>query len=155
VPRPGCFPLERWELERGYPAAGAPGIVYSNVNSAARRGAWEEVPFDEGVSSAEDRLWALAQAERGRRIAYVPEAAVLHSHTYSLREVFRRCRADAAARRHGEGARDGLGLLILAWPRTVLADARRLSAEGAGSLWPRAAAYRFAQYAGIFRGGRG
>jgi hypothetical protein len=155
VARPGCFPLERWELERAYPEAAPPGVLYSNVNSAARRSAWADLPFQETVRTAEDRLWALAQTRRGRRIAYAPEAAVLHSHVYTLREVFARCRAEAESRRLGEGTRDGWGLLLSAWPRTVLGDTRRLAREGALALWPRAAAYRFAQYAGLLRGGRG
>lgn len=154
VPRQGCFALERWELERSYPERGEPAVVYSNVNSAARRSVWEAQPFDEGVLIAEDRFWAMEVRRRGLKIAYAPTAAVEHSHHYTLCEVYARSRAEAQARRDVEGVREGWGLLVKAWPRQVWRDARRLSAEGEGRRWPRAAAYRFAQFAGLVRGGR-
>ncbi len=154
IPRPGCFALEAWELGRCYPERGAAGALYSNVNSAARRSAWLETPFDESVIIAEDRLWALAQMRRGRHIVYVPGAAVVHSHSYTLRSVYRRCRQEAQVRREREGIEEGWGALFLGWPKQTLRDARRLSAEGRGKLWPRAAAYRLAQLAGVVAGGR-
>jgi len=154
LPRPDCFPLERWHLEEAYPPAPPPGVIYSNVNSAARRDRWEACPFDESVRIAEDRLWALAAEEARRRVIYVPEAAVVHSHHYSLGQVYDRCREEARARRAAEGSRNGWGLLFKAWPRQTLRDARRLAAEGSVVTWPRAAAYRFAEFAGMVAGGR-
>ena len=152
--RPDCFPLERWELERSYPERSEPAVVYSNVNSAARRRDWEETPFSEDLLIAEDRFWALALGRRGRRVVYVPEAAVLHSHAYSLREVYARCRAEAVARRRNEGHAEPWRILITTWPKQTVSDARRLLGEGRGRMWPRAAAYRLAQFAGFVAGGR-
>lgn len=154
VARPVCFPIERWEIERSYPVSGRPQVVYSNVNSAARRSVWETRPFDESLSIAEDRVWALSLQEQGHRVEYVPNAEVLHSHTYTLREVYRRCRAEAKARYRAEGTREGLNLILLAWPRQTLADLQRLLGEGEALLAPRAAAYRFCQFAGMLAGGR-
>ncbi|HEX7878720.1 MAG TPA: glycosyltransferase family A protein, partial [Candidatus Eisenbacteria bacterium] len=74
LPRPGAFALERWQIEADYPAGGAAGVLFSNVNSATRRSAWVNEPFDESLTIAEDRVWAAGQAARGRRIVYVPEA---------------------------------------------------------------------------------
>ena len=153
VPRPGCFALERWELERCYPESGEPAVIYSNVNSAARRSVWEALPFDEAVLIAEDRFWAMEVRRRGFSVAYAPEAAVEHSHSYTLAQVYARCRAEARARRRMEGDRAGWGLLVKGWPRQAWRDAHRLAAEGEGRRWPRAAAYRFAQFAGLVRGG--
>jgi rhamnosyltransferase len=152
--RPGYYPLERWELERCYPDRGEPAVVYSNVNSAARRRDWEETPFPGDVLFAEDRFWALGRMRLGRRIAYVPEAVVLHSHAYSLGGVYRRCRAEAEAKRRREGYAEPWRILLTAWPKQTLADARRLAAEGQGRRWPHAALYRFAQFAGIVAGSR-
>ncbi len=154
VPRDGCFALERWELERSYPMHGEPTVLYSNVNSAARRSVWEDVPFDEAVLISEDRFWAMEVRRRGFTIAYAPEAEVKHSHHYTLPQVHARCRAEARARRAIEGDRVGWGLLVKGWPRQVWRDALRLAAEGEGRRWPRAAAYRFAQFSGLVRGGR-
>jgi rhamnosyltransferase len=161
VPRPGAYPLERWQIEADYPAAGAgvggaaaPGVAYSNVASAALRSAWTDEPFDESLLISEDRVWARRQADRGRRVAYVPESAVLHSHRYSLREAAARCAEEARARRAAEGTREGIGLLLKGWPRQTLRDAGRLAGEGRLHAWPHAAVYRFAQLYGMWRGGR-
>jgi rhamnosyltransferase len=154
VPRAGCFPLESWELERSYPMRGEPAVSYSNVNSAARRSVWEALPFDESVLIAEDRFWANEVRRRGLKVSYAPAAAVEHSHQYSLPQVYARCRAEAQARRDVEGDREGWGLLVKGWPRQAWRDALRLAAEGEAWRWPHAAAYRFAQFAGLVRGGR-
>ena len=152
--RPGAFPLERWELERAYPAEGDPDVPYSNVNSAARRSVWERFPFPEDVRIAEDRFWALRVMEAGHRVVYVPEAVVWHSHEYSIRDVFRRCREEARAKREMEGRTEGWNLVFAAWPKQTVRDALRLRAEGRLRRWPRASAYRLAQFLGMSIGGR-
>lgn len=160
VARPEAFPLERWQIEADYPA-GSPGddarggVLFSNVNSAARRSAWQDVPFDESLLIAEDRVWAGNQLARGRRIAYVADAAVIHSHDYSLRTAAGRCAAESRARRQAEGVTESVSLLFKAWPRQTLSDLARLGNEGRLADWPRAAVYRLAQFFGMWRGGRG
>jgi len=160
VARPEAFPLERWQIEADYPA-GTPvndargGVLFSNVNSAARRSAWQDEPFDESLLIAEDRAWAANQLKRGRRIAYVPDAVVIHSHDYSVRTASERCAAESRARRQAEGVTESVSLLFKAWPRQTLSDLTRLGNEGRLAAWPRAAVYRLAQFYGMWRGGRG
>ena len=160
IARSDAFPLERWQIELDYPltASEAPprtGVRFSNVNSAARRSAWQDEPFDESLLIAEDRVWADRQAARGRSIRYVPEAAVFHSHDYSVREAAARCFAEARARLQSEGVGESVSLLFKAWPKQTTADLVRLAREGRPALWPRASIYRFAQFYGMWRGGRG
>src|SRR5213079_428774 len=52
-------------------------------NGAVRRAAVLARPFDEEIAIAEDHLWARAVGA-AERIAYVPEAAVAHSHPMGL-----------------------------------------------------------------------
>jgi len=160
IARPDVFPPERWQIEVDYPAEALPesnrgGVLFSNVNSVARRSAWQEEPFDESLLIAEDRVWAAHQLARGRRIAYVPGAAVRHSHDYSVRATAARCEAESRVRRQSEGLTESVSLLFKAWPRQTLADLGRLGREGRLLAWPRAAVYRFAQFYGMWRGGRG
>jgi len=78
--------------ERSLPArelVGARGF-FSDANACIARAAWERVPFRE-VAYAEDRLLALEMLRAGYAKAFVPSAAVLHSHTYTALEELRRC----------------------------------------------------------------
>ena len=99
-------------------------------------------------------MWAVRQAARGRRIAYVPGAAVIHSHEYTVRQAAERCRAESRARREAEGHTESIALLFKAWPRQTWRDLVRLVDEGRPVAWPRAAIYRLAQFYGMWRGGR-
>lgn len=160
IARPEAFPLEAWQIESDYPAhapldGGGGPILFSNVNSAVRRSAWTDEPFDESLLIAEDRAWAAHQLAHGRRIGYVPDAAVLHSHDYSIRTTSERCEAESRARRQSEGVTESISLLFKAWPRQTLSDLTRLGKEGRLAAWPRAAVYRLAQFYGMWRGGRG
>jgi len=53
---------------------------FHNAFSLIRKECWENCNFDEGVNGIEDRLWARARADSGRRIIYEPGAAVYHEH---------------------------------------------------------------------------
>jgi rhamnosyltransferase len=62
---------------------------FTDANGAVARWAWERVPFPD-VPYAEDRLLALRMLEAGYAKAYVPSAAVLHSHDYTPRDLLGR-----------------------------------------------------------------
>jgi rhamnosyltransferase len=73
------------------PAMGIKTFFFSNVFSAIRRKEFEELGgFPENVIMFEDMLFAAKLIEQGYKIAYVPEAKVIHSHDYSLVQQFRR-----------------------------------------------------------------
>src|SRR5438105_6204783 len=77
--------------ERSLPAVELIGRrgFFSDANGCVARAAWEQVPFRE-VPYAEDRVLALDMLRAGFAKAYVPAAAVLHSHDYSTLEQLRR-----------------------------------------------------------------
>jgi rhamnosyltransferase len=118
LPRPEAAPAVRWELERWFaslapdgrprldrleqgelPSAGSEGLpvvaligargFFSDANACIARPAWERVPFRE-VSYAEDRVLAIDMLRRGYAKAFLPEAAVFHSHDYSTVDQLRR-----------------------------------------------------------------
>ncbi|HEV7162300.1 MAG TPA: glycosyltransferase family 2 protein [Solirubrobacteraceae bacterium] len=62
---------------------------FTDANACIVRSAWERVPFRE-VAYAEDRVLAIDMLRAGYAKAYVPSAAVLHSHHYSAGEQLRR-----------------------------------------------------------------
>jgi rhamnosyltransferase len=53
--------------------------VFDNVSSCVRKDVWERFPF-KPTRIAEDVEWALDVLLAGHGLAYVPEAAVVHSH---------------------------------------------------------------------------
>jgi rhamnosyltransferase len=58
--------------------------VFDNVSSAVRRSVWERHPFPV-TPIAEDAEWARDVLLAGHRLAYVPDAVVVHSHERSAR----------------------------------------------------------------------
>jgi rhamnosyltransferase len=63
--------------------------TFDNVCSCVRRSVWIRFPF-KATPIAEDLEWARDVLLAGHRIAYVPEAIVIHSHDRSARYEFTR-----------------------------------------------------------------
>ncbi len=137
LPRPHASPavrleLERWfhslapdgaprvdrldELERAtLPAAaliGARGF-FTDANACIARAAWQRAPFRQ-VAYAEDRLLAIDMLRAGFARAYLPDAAVMHSHAYTTAEELRRCFDEFRGLREVYGWREPLSPVRLA-----------------------------------------
>jgi glycosyltransferase involved in cell wall biosynthesis len=96
--------------------AGARGF-FTDANACISRVAWERVPF-RNVSYAEDRALAIDMMRAGYAKAFVPSAAVLHSHHYSATELLRRCFDE------WRGLREIYGMQEPADPRHLLRQLR-------------------------------
>lgn len=154
-PRPhAAFPvrneLERWfaslspdgrprlerveEHERSLPVLELLGRrgFFTDANACLARAAWERVPFRE-VPYAEDRVLAIDMLRAGYAKAFVPAAAVLHSHDYTTAEQLRRCFDEWRGLREVYGWREPASLArLLAQLRGELAQARdELIGQGA------------------------
>lgn len=103
IPRADAKPTERFTRLFNYPEIpsvkdrnnipelGIKAFFFSNVCSAIRRKEFEELGgFTENVIMNEDMLLASRLILSGYKIAYVPEAMVIHSHNYSLGKQFKR-----------------------------------------------------------------
>ncbi len=101
IPRKGTRPMESFFLNTRYPPSrmvkgvrqgkvDMNTIFFSNVNSAIRKEIWGKYPFDNTLIMSEDWEWAKKVLLAGYKIVYDPEAAVYHSHNYSLKTVFQR-----------------------------------------------------------------
>ena len=62
---------------------------FDNVCSAVRRSVWKDIPFTEN-SFGEDIEWCLRTLKAGWKIAYQPEACVIHSHNRSVYYEYKR-----------------------------------------------------------------
>jgi len=69
----------------------------NNANAAIRRSLWEQHPYDETLSGLEDLAWANWAIDQGYKLAYVPEAEIIHVHNESLRGIYNRYRREAMA----------------------------------------------------------
>src|SRR5947208_7784950 len=69
----------RAELAALHPMAQVELCAFDNVCSCIRRSIWKEHPFHQ-TSIGEDIEWAKEVLLAGYRLAYVPAAAVIHSH---------------------------------------------------------------------------
>ncbi|MGE4425298.1 MAG: glycosyltransferase family 2 protein [Solirubrobacteraceae bacterium] len=90
---------------------------HTDANGALLRRAWERTPFRD-VAYAEDQWLALDLLRAGWSRAFVPAAAVVHSHDYPPGERFRRLFDEFRA------LHDVYGLRTDAHPRRLLGDVR-------------------------------
>jgi glycosyltransferase involved in cell wall biosynthesis len=89
------------------PRSAHPAAFFTSANGIVARRAWTRIPFPD-VPYAEDRLLGTRMLEAGFAKAYVPHAAVLHSHDYTSAELFRRAFDEARALRELYGQREPL-----------------------------------------------
>ena len=78
------------------PPMPGPATFASSANLCLSRAAWREVPFRD-VAYAEDQQLVLDLLRAGHAKAWVPDAAVLHSHDYGAVEQLRRSFDEARA----------------------------------------------------------
>jgi len=112
---------------------------FTDANACLSRAAWERVPF-RGVPYAEDRVLAIDMLRAGYAKAYMPDAAVLHSHDYTTLQELRRCFDEWRGLREVYGWREPASPRHLARQlRGALGQSRReLIAAGASSHESRA-----------------
>ncbi len=151
------------ERERESPAAsellGRRGF-FTDANACIARAAWERVPFRE-VPYAEDRVLAVDMLRAGYAKAFVPQAAVIHSHAYTTTEQLRRSFDE------WRGLREVYGWREPASPRHVLSrvrgalgqarralDAEELSRAARSAALAGVAAHQLASLGGAVLGSR-
>lgn len=92
IPREGAATWVRRDYEVAFPPqAPAPSwMPLSLCFSAMRRSAWEKHPFYTAAWGSEDVEWGVWARLNGGEIRYVPGAVCLHSHNYTLRQLYGR-----------------------------------------------------------------
>lgn len=129
----------------------------SLVCSMVRRSVWQSVPFDAGLTFAEDYVWSHRVMARGHTLHYVPSAVVEHSHNYRTSELYWRHFGDAAALasvRLAEPASSPLEGFVLPFFKRCARDTLRLARMGhLRDAW-RLPAYRYPMLLGEWHGAR-
>jgi len=92
IPRPEAHGWVRRDYAESFPARGElpPWITLSLPMAAIRRSAWERHHFYLDAWGSEDTEWGRWARREGFKIAYVPSAIVMHSHNYTLEQLYGR-----------------------------------------------------------------
>lgn len=133
------------------PPQPGPATFASSANLCLARAAWERVPFRD-VAYAEDQQLGLDLLTAGFAKAYVPDAAVLHSHEYGPVERLRRYFDEFRALHELYGWTAPAAPRVLAG--TVRAEVRRDRAFAPGAPLAASVAFHTARVAGAALGTR-
>jgi rhamnosyltransferase len=87
--------FHQWYLDAG--SLDQATAFCNNANAAIRKSMWEEHPYDETLTGLEDLEWGRWAKAQGYKIAYVPEAEIIHVHDETPRGVYNRYRREAMA----------------------------------------------------------
>ena len=129
--------------------------LFSNVSSAMRRSTWQEFPFADDLIMSEDQEWSRRVLRAGYELAYVADAAVHHSHTYSIADAFRRFfDSGVSADRSYAADGGGSGALRRAGARYARGEVEWLWETGQRRWIPYAALYELAKFTGMQLGRR-
>jgi rhamnosyltransferase len=159
IPRPDCHPLLAKDTEDTY----GDGLrqqswrhCFSMAASAIRRSVWKDMPFREEIQYSEDIDWTWRARQKGWNIRYVPDAVVMHSHNYTLKQFYRRHygegKAEAAIFDWSPWERSFVRYSLLPCIRQVVDDIRYSFARGLLSAAAFSPALRLAQLLGRRKG---
>jgi rhamnosyltransferase len=107
IPRPDCRAAFSHDYERCFGPHRESARwehFFSMASSGIRKDIWMRRGFNERLQYSEDDEYTRWCAAHGYRVVYVPESLVMHSHNYTLPQVWRRC--------FGEGK-----AMAAVWPR--------------------------------------
>jgi len=124
--------------------------LFSNVNAAIPRWALERFPFRDDLTMSEDQEWSRRALRAGFSLVYEPEAAVRHSHAYTIRSAFRRFFDSGVSAEHayveGDASRAALRRAGARYAREELVW---LWTSGRRRWIPYTAVYELGKFAGL------
>jgi rhamnosyltransferase len=144
--------MSRWFPSQSVPAQRHP--FCNNANAAIRRALWEEQPYNEALTGLEDLDWGKRALDRGKLLAYVAEAPVVHVHNEGFWQVVNRYQREAIAHKQIYNDQEmRLATALRLGAANVLEDVRearkrRVLREHLADI-PK---FRVAQFYGTYRG---
>jgi glycosyltransferase involved in cell wall biosynthesis len=173
IPRPDATPMVARELTEFFASLSPDGRVridrglreedrrpgpvtfHTDANGCLARWAWERVPF-RPIGSAEDQALAVDMLEAGFAKAYVPEAAVVHSHDYTWPAWFGRFFDEFRSLREVYGHVEEIGFrhTLGTIRRNVRRDRAYAAARGGGEVALQSATFHALRAAGAALGSR-
>ncbi len=128
IPRPDCRAVYAGDYERCFGERRESvrwEHFFSMVSSGLRKDVWSQRGFLEKLQYSEDDEYTRWCRAQGYRVAYCPDAVVMHSHNYTPQQAYQRSFGEGKALAAVWNGRPG----AFNWPHTValgwLNDARR------------------------------
>ena len=167
IPREDAAPMEQFFILRTYPPQSdqvsleggklkKSFVFFSNVNSAIRRSVWEQIKFPVMLKGEEEE-WAKRALLAGYKILYDGDAAVYHSHKYSLKTIFQECFDTGAFMPvvyQGEGADYSMKDVFIDGLKYISGEFRFMIRNGYWHWIPYAIIYDIMKFLGVFLGSK-
>jgi len=131
-------------------------IFFSNVCAMIRKDIWSKFRFDEILPYCEDWEWVRRLQQAGYYVVYDPTVMVYHSHNEPIRQIYRRSKKEAMAKKRLEPQlRRSLPGVLFSCKSQVIADIVYLVSNKNRLRWIfYSPFYRFAKSYGYYTGYR-
>lgn len=131
-------------------------IFFSNVCAMIRKDIWSRFRFDETLPYCEDWEWVRRIQQAGYYVVYDPTVMVYHSHNEPLRQIYRRSKKEAMAKKRLKPQlRGSLPGVLFSCKSQVIADIIFLLSNKNRLRWIfYSPFYRFAKSYGYYTGYR-
>jgi len=155
LPRPEAETWVRKDYELSFPDAAEtpPWIRLSLPMAAMRKSAWEKHKFYTQAWASEDTEWGEWAVQNGLKIKYVKDAIIMHSHNYTLKQIFGRKFVEGEADAFIYAAKPNIIKAKMKFFKGCLRDfITYLQAKDfahMGSIIPRNFVYQYAHYRGL------
>lgn len=125
LPRPNALSWVRRDYEASFPEhSSAPSwLPLSLCFAAMRRDIWKSRPFYTQAWGSEDTEWGTWALQAGYAIRYVPNSVCMHSHNYSLRQIYGRRYIEGEADAFIQGSSYPLYKVPIDWTKALTRDA--------------------------------
>jgi rhamnosyltransferase len=158
LPRPEAETWVRKDYELSFPdATETPSWIRLSLPMAAmRKSAWEKHKFYTDAWASEDTEWGEWAVKNGMKIKYVKDAIIMHSHNYTLKQIFGRKFVEGEADAFIYNAKPSIFKVKIKFIRGCLRDFitywKEKDFANLGSIIPRNFVYQWAYYKGVILG---
>lgn len=124
VSRPEAWLWVQRDYAQCFPKRGNPPewISLSLPIAGMRRSIWEERAFYDQAYGSEDTEWGIWARKEGVRVDYVPECTAMHSHNYTLKQLYGRRFIEGEADAFIYGRKWSWGHWVHSWIRGMVRD---------------------------------
>lgn len=154
APRPEADTWVLRDYELSFPDSGeAPSWITMSLPLAGfRRSAWDRHPFYTDAWASEDTEWGLWARKNGYNVAYEPSALTMHSHNYTLKEIYGRRFVEGEADAFIYGEKKSAVVMLLHYTKLVASDTLYHLKKGDLANIPKIFSRRFVYFWAYFKG---